>query len=236
MSDSREVLLEAAWQLVVESFGFEPTNRPPGRRVGAKILEQLKAADIAARADMTTGAFYNRWPNREAFLADFLDYALSVERSPTFQAVAAAYAEANDLPLLEQIERLAEVNLAAIAANPSFAIQTHLWSLMRSRPDIRDRMEAMYREFRDPMIPIYEAMLVGLGRQLREPMTMPQLSNIMVALSEGMTMQAVVGGGFAPTAEIFSLALQALIPVLTAPSGDERSIQQVIADELGLTM
>jgi AcrR family transcriptional regulator len=235
MSDSREVLLEAAWQLVVESFGFEPTNRQPGRRVGAKILEQLKAADIAARAEMTTGAFYNRWPNREVFLADFLDYALSVERSPTFEAVAAAYAEVKNLPSLEQIERLAVVNLEAIAANPSFAIQTHLWSLMRSRPDIRDRMEAMYRDFRDPMIPIYEAMLVGLGRRLREPLTMPQLSNIMVALSEGITMQIGAGGGFAPTTEIFSLALQALLPVLTTPTGDQRSIQQVIADELAST-
>ncbi|MBK5268235.1 MAG: TetR/AcrR family transcriptional regulator [Acidimicrobiia bacterium] len=235
MSDSREVLLEAAWHLVVESFGFEPTNREPGRRVGAKILEQLKAADIAARADMTTGAFYNRWPNREAFLADFLDYALSVERSPTFEAVAVAYAEVKDLPFLEQIERLAVVNLEAIVANPSFAIQTHLWSLMRSRPDIRDRMGAMYRDFRDPMIPIYESMLVGLGRRLREPLTMPQLSDIMVALSEGMTMQIVVGGGFAPTAEVFSLALQALLPVLTAPSGDERSIQQVVVEELAST-
>lgn len=230
MSDSREVLLDAAWQLVVESFGFEPTVLEPGGRVSAKILEQLKAADIASRAQMTTGAFYNRWPNREAFLAEFLDYALSVDRSPTFDAIAAAYAEIGDLPLLEQIERLAVANFEAMSVNPSFAIQTHLWSLMRSRPDIRDRMETMYRDFRDPMVPIYEAILVGLGRQLREPLTMPQLSNIMVGLAEGMTMQIVVGGEAGATKETYVLALQALLPVLTRSLDDSRTISQVVAD------
>ncbi len=230
MSDSREVLLDAAWQLVVESFGFEPTSSEPAGRVSAKILEQLKAADIASRAQMTTGAFYNRWPNREAFLADFLDYALSVDRSPTFDAISAAYAEIGDLPLLEQIERLAVANFEAMAVNPSFAIQTHLWSLMRSRPDIRDRMATMYRDFRDPMVPIYEALLIGLGRQLRTPLTMPQLSNIMVGLAEGMTMQIVVGGEDGATRESYVLALQALLPVLTTSVGDERTISEVVAD------
>jgi len=57
----------------------------------------------------------------------------------------------------------------------------------------------------------------------------------MVALSEGITMQIGAGGGLAPTTEIFSLALQALLPVLTTPTGDQRSIQQVIADELAST-
>ena len=234
MSDSREVLLDAAWQLVVESFGFEPTTTEPGRRVGAKILEQLKAADIASRASMTTGAFYNRWPNREAFLADFLDYALSVERSPTFDAITAVYGQIEDLPLLEQIERLAVANFEAMSVNPSFAIQTHLWSLMRSRPDIKDRMVTMYRDFRNPMVPIYEAVLAGLDRELREPLTMPQLSNIMVGLAEGMTMQIVVGGEFGATRETYVMALQALLPVLTRASGDSRTIQEVVAEAANL--
>jgi AcrR family transcriptional regulator len=176
---------------------------------------------------MTTGAFYNRWPNREAFLADFLDYALSVERSPTFDAITAVYGQIEDLPLLEQIDRLAVANFDAMSVNPSFAIQTHLWSLMRSRPDIKDRMVTMYRDFRDPMVPIYEAVLAGLGREL---LTMPQLSNIMVGLAEGMTMQIVVGGEFSATRETYVMALQALLPVLTRASGDSRTIQQVVAE------
>ncbi len=152
MTDSREALLEAAWQVVVESFGFEPSSGHPGKTVDAKILEQLKAADITARAGMTTGAFYNRWPNRESFLEEFLDYAISVDRSPTFAAIASDYAKITDLPLIEQLERMAVINIDSVAANPSFAIQTHLWSLMRGRPDIRERIETMYKEFRDPMV------------------------------------------------------------------------------------
>ena len=42
MSDSREVLLDAAWQLVVESFGFEPTvPEPGGRSIGTVSMGSL---------------------------------------------------------------------------------------------------------------------------------------------------------------------------------------------------
>ena len=232
MTDSREALLEAAWQLVVESFGFEPSSDRPGKTVDAKILEQLKAADITARAGMTTGAFYNRWPNRESFLEDFLDYAISVDRSPTFAAIANEYGQFTDLPLIEQLERMAVINIASVSANPSFAIQTHLWSLMRGRPDIRERMDAMYKDFRDPMVPIYEMMLIGLGREIREPITMPQFSNIMVGLTEGMAMQIVAGGENAPTNETYVLALLSMLPALTRQSNDHRTIREVLAEEM----
>ena len=232
MTDSREALLEAAWQVVVESFGFEPSSGHPGKTVDAKILEQLKAADITARAGMTTGAFYNRWPNRESFLEEFLDYAISVDRSPTFAAIASEYAKITDLPLIEQLERMAVINIDSVAANPSFAIQTHLWSLMRGRPDIRERIETMYKEFRDPMVPIYEMMLSGLGRELRPPLTMPQFSNIQVGLTEGMAMQIVAGGENAPSNETYVLALLAMLPSLTRPSSDHRTIREVLAEEM----
>lgn len=230
MSDSREELLEAAWQLVVESFGFEQATSPIGSQVTAKILEQLKAADIASRAEMTTGAFYNRWPNREAFLTDFLDYALSVERSPTFAALGRRYAEVADKPILDQLQELAILDIEQIASNPSFAIQTHLWSVMRSRPDIIDRMKVMYKDFREPLIPMYEIMIAGLGRELRPPVTIEQLSNLIGALAEGVTMQVVAGGDGAPEPSGFATAVLAWVPVLTRVPGDERTVAEAVAE------
>lgn len=231
MTDSRSALLEAAWELVVESFGFEAPSAP-SQQVEAKILEQLKAADIAARADMTTGAFYNRWPNREAFLSDFLDYAISVDRSPTYNAIAAAYDEVRDRPYIEQVRRLAEVNIEQISANPSFAIQTHLWSLIRRRPDIAERMGTMYKDFRDPMFPVYEKLLASMGRELRPPIDMGQLSNIIVAFSEGLTMQIVSDGEGSATVDTFFVALLAITPMVTRKIGDTRTLMDVALEEL----
>ncbi len=232
MSDSRSALLNAAWDIVVESFGFEPPEAPPGRTPRAKILDQLKAADIAARAGMTTGAFYNRWPNREAFLDDFLDYALSVDRSPTFAALAAAFEQLQDLDYIDQTMKLGEIDIQAVGSNPSFAIQTHLWSLMRSRPDIGDRMKTMYRDFRGPMIPFYEAVLERLGRELRPPFTMVQLANLLNAISEGLTMQVVTGGEDAPGPELMGYVLVALMPIVTRSLDDDRTLFDIVSEEL----
>lgn len=232
MSDSRAALLDAAWQIVVESFGFDDPGGPPSRQASAKILDQLKAADIAARAGMTTGAFYNRWTNREAFLDDFLDYALSVDRSPTFGALEAAFEKVGGLGYVQQTMEMGRVDIEAVASNPSFAIQTHLWSLMRSRPDIGDRMKTMYADFRTPLIPIYEAVLAGLGREVRPPFTMEQVANLLNALSEGLTMQVVTGGEGSPHPDLMGLALMALLPGLTRPIGDERDLIDLIEGEI----
>ncbi|MDH3306879.1 MAG: TetR/AcrR family transcriptional regulator [Acidimicrobiia bacterium] len=232
MSDSRAELLNAAWQIVVESFGFDDPGGPPSRQANAKILDQLKAADIAARAGMTTGAFYNRWPNREAFLDDFLDYALSVDRSPTFAALTAAFERVRGLDYVQQTLELGRIDIEMVASNPSFAIQTHLWSLMRSRTDIGDRMRTMYADFRSPLIPVYEAVLAGLGRELRPPFTMDQLANLLNALSEGLTMQVVTGGEGAPHPDLMGLALIALLPGVTRPIGDDRDLFDLVESEL----
>lgn len=225
--DSKTAMLEAAWGMVVESFGFEPMGGT--RQIEAKILEQLKAAEVASRAGLTTGAFYNRWPNRAAFLDDFLDYALSVDRSPTLARVLELSETLGGQPYVQRTMILAEADLATVSSNPAFAIQTHLWSLMRSRDDIQARMAKMYREFRQPMNALFEGLLADLSREIRPPFTMDQFSNALVALAEGFTMQSVSGGEGCPDGEVFGWTILALIPVMTRALGEEESLFDMVA-------
>lgn len=229
--ESKDLMMSAAWDIVVESFGFETHGER--RRYEAKILEQLRAADVAARAGLTTGAFYNRWPNREAFLAEFLAYALSPERSPTMETVLATFEEIQDHPIEEQVKRLAVVDIETISSNPAFAIQTHLWSMMRGRPDIGVLMQEMYAAFRTPIIPMYEAMLASIGRELRPPFTMAQLSNTLVALAEGLTMQVVAGGDEGPEPDLMAWAIMSILPTMTRKIGSEETLQEMFAEEMG---
>lgn len=228
--ESKDLMMSAAWDIVVESFGFETHGER--RRYEAKILEQLRAADVAARAGLTTGAFYNRWPNREAFLEDFLGYALSPDRSPTMETVLATFGEIQDLPLAEQVKRLAVVDIETISSNPAFAIQTHLWSIMRGRPDIGVLMQEMYSAFRTPIIPVYEAMLSSMDRELRPPFTMAQLSNTLVALAEGLTMQVVAGGEEAPDPELMAWAIMSILPTMTRRIGETEDLHEMFSREM----
>ncbi len=219
-------MLEAAWSLVVESFGFEIVDERG--RTEAKILEQLRAAKIAARAGLSTGAFYNRWANREQFLDDFLEYALSVERSPTLARLLELAEQLEGEPLVRRTMMLARADLETIAANPSFAIQTHLWSLMRSRQDIQARMAKMYEDYRAPMMELFEGLLAEMGREIRPPFTLEQFGNALVALAEGFTMQVVAGGPDSPGGEDFGMTVLSLVPVMTRPRGDTDSMFDVL--------
>ncbi len=221
-------MLEAAWAMVVESFGFDhPAER---RRSEAKILEQLKAAEIASRAGLTTGAFYNRWPNREAFLDDFLDYALSVERSPTLARLLKLAGQLEGEPLMRRTLMLARADLETIATNPAFAIQTHLWSFMRSRQDIKARMAKMYLDYRGPMMGLFERLLAEMDREIRPPFTLEQFGNALVALAEGFTMQSVAEGSDSDGAEVFGLTVLSLVPTMTRARGDDRNLFDVLGE------
>lgn len=212
--DSRELMLEAAWDIVVESFGFGGGSSRPAE---AKILEQLKAAEIAHRAGLTTGAFYNRWPNRDSFLSEFIDYALSVDRSPTYALLHEIVANfAGDDPT-DLVREVAREDIHAIVANPAFAIHTHLWSMMRSRDDIGRRVEVMYDDYRASITPWFESLLEVLGREIRPEFTMDEIVQFFMAMSEGLSLQVAAGGAGAPDEDLFGKFILVLLPNITSP-------------------
>lgn len=219
-------MLEAAWHIVSESFGFSSGTARP---VVAKMLGQLKAADIAHRAGLTTGAFYNRWPNREAFLSEFIDYALSVDRSPTYARLQ-HMVEQHEGDAIALVHDLAYADIQEIVNNPAFAVHTHLWSLMRARPDITDRMDRMYDEFRASITPMFERVLELLGRELRPPFTISDVVQFFMAAAEGLNLQTATGGPNGPSDELFGRCVTALLPTMTRRKGDRTELDDLLAE------
>ena len=58
--DSRAALLAAAWEVTLESFGLADQPAKVSQHASTKLFDQLKTAELARRAGLSTGAFYNR--------------------------------------------------------------------------------------------------------------------------------------------------------------------------------
>jgi len=223
--DSRTALLEAAWELTVESFGLSATGP---MSPAAKVLDQLKTAEIASRAGLTTGAFYNRWPSRDDFLDEFLDFALSMDRYPGPGQLFEVFVESAGLPLRELVERLVEVSVAELESSPTLYVQVHLWSLSGQRRDVADRLRRLNVELRDRMVPFYDAVLASLGREYRHPFDGPSVSSLLNALTMGFVEQRVVGGDDAPSLAILTDAIIGWIPVVSRTADDLLTVDEVV--------
>lgn len=223
--DSRSALLEAAWDLTIESFGLSDST-PSGR--SAKILDQLKTAEIAARAGLSTGAFYNRWPTRDDFLDDFLDFALSAERYPGPGQLFEVFASSSHQSLQEMVSELAAVNVAELEASPTLFVQVHLWSLSSQRKDVAERLARLHMELRDRMVPFYDAVLAAMGREYRPPFDGPSVSALLNAVTMGFVEQRVVGGDDAAPLELLANSIMALIPSLSRRVGDQDTLDDLI--------
>ncbi len=224
--DSRTALLEAAWDLTIESFGLSvPGSIPPA----GKVLDQLKTAEIASRAGLTTGAFYNRWPSRDDFLDDFLDFALSINRYPGPDQLFEVFeGTSSDASMRELVETLVAVNVAELESSPTLYVQVHLWSLSGQRRDVADRLRRLNVELRDRMVPFYDAVLASLGREYRHPFDGPSVSSLLNALTMGFVEQRVVGGEEAPSIALLTNAILGWIPVISRSSDDLRSVDEVL--------
>lgn len=232
VADSRAALLAAAWDITGETFGLARSKQPSGPHEPAKLFGQLKTAEVARRAGLSTGAFYNRWPTRDAFLDEFLDYALSIDRYPSPSSLFQVFSSVIDQQFPHMVEALAEANVAKIENNPTHAIQRHLWSYCKDRDDIAARLQRLYREGRDRMIPFYEVALAQLGREMRPPFTLQSGASLLNAMMDGIIGLRAPGGTDAPPAELFAWGLMALVPSLTRPIGDRRDLQAFVMSEV----
>lgn len=183
---SKETLIEAAWDLVIDTMGFGEIGRAARE---PRVFDQLTASRISRRAGVTTGAFYNRWDGREDFLEDFLDYALSAERSDAISVALEVFTSAGDEDPAETVRRVARAAVEASADDPTFTIHQYLWSMVRIRPDIADRLREGYEQSVRSLSGIIEGYATRTGTRPRPPFTYEGITRIFIALAEGLTLQ-----------------------------------------------
>ncbi|NOY56593.1 MAG: hypothetical protein GXP34_11485 [Actinobacteria bacterium] len=227
--DSKERLLAAAWDLVIASFSGEEDGR--AIKASPRVFDQLTAARISRHAGLTTGAFYNRWLDREAFMADFLEYALSISRSQAMLGVAESLAEIGSVGpaemAIETIKRTIEANIH----DPAFAMQLYLWALAKNRKEVVDDLRVGYRETREGLQMLLEGFLEAAGREFRPPFTNDLAASMMIALVEGATLQHAID----PEAFDLEQVGNAVIAIWAAMSrvpGDERTGTDILIDGL----
>jgi AcrR family transcriptional regulator len=183
---SKETLIEAAWDLMVDTMGFGEGGRSTRE---PRVFDQLTASRISRRAGVTTGAFYNRWDGREDFLEDFLDYALSAERSDALNVAVEVFAEASRDDPAEAIRKVGRATIEASADDPTFAIHQYLWSMVRIRPDVGERLREGYEATIAAIGSLVEAYTANTGREMKAPFTARSVARVFIALAEGLTLQ-----------------------------------------------
>jgi len=208
--DSKERLLAAAWDLAIGAFdvGEGVTKTTP------RVFDQLTAARVSQHAGLTTGAFYNRWLDRDEFLVDFLEYALAVTRSKAVDVVT---------HLIENSEGMAPEQLAieaikqtveATIGDTAFAMHMYLWALTRNRAVVVDHLEAGYQDAREKVGALVAMFLQGAGYELKPPFTIHSVAVMMVALVEGLALQR----GIDPDRVDLDVIEQAVVAVAQAVS------------------
>ncbi|MFZ0492611.1 MAG: hypothetical protein WAM81_05340 [Acidimicrobiia bacterium] len=183
--DSKERLLAAAWDLAIGAFevGEGVTRTTP------RVFDQLTAARVSQHAGLTTGAFYNRWLDRDAFLVDFLDYALAVTRSTAIDEV---------VNLVEHSEGMTPENLAieaikrtvdATMTDTAFAMHMYLWALTRSREVVVEHLKVGYQDAREQVGALISLYFTSAGREIKPPFSIESVAVMMVALVEWLALQ-----------------------------------------------
>lgn len=218
--DTTQALLKAAWALLIDSLS-------PEAGVELKVLEQVRATDVVRRANLSTGAFYARWPDRETFVQAMLDFSLKENRQSSFGNTFQTTSDAlQDNPTLRELIMIGgTADFMNMVSDKAFAVQVHLWSICEARPDIRERLKALYDTFADQWIVFYRAALDHWGLEARPPFTVEQADTIFSGLVEGLTMQKIVGRDVPE--DLFANSLLALIPLITRPVGDQRSLSDM---------
>lgn len=220
---SRDRLIEAAWELAIESMGFGDRDGP----VSPKIFDQITAARMAKRAGLTTGAFYNRWLDRDEFMEEFLDYALSIVNSAGIQGVVDALGQMEEEPPDDLVPTLVRNVVVASANAPAFYMQIYLWSISRHSPGLQDRLRAGYLAARKDVAELLGAFLKRVGRELRSPFTEDRLAALLIGIIEGTAIQLSLG---LIDEDLAAEGIMAVVSAAAVDGDDSRSLTDLFRD------
>jgi AcrR family transcriptional regulator len=224
---SKERLLAAAWELARGAFdeGEGVTRTTP------RVFDQLTAARVSKHAGLTTGAFYNRWLDRDAFLVDFLEYALAATRSKALDVVTDLLGEAEGLtPEMLAVESIKQTVEATIK-DTAFAMHMYLWALSRNREVVVEHLRSGYEDARNRVASLISLFLAGAGREYRPPFTDRTGPVMMIALVEGLALQRSVDPDRV-NLETVERAVIALWGALSREPGDERTGVEIFENGL----
>jgi AcrR family transcriptional regulator len=232
LDQTRQLLLDVGLRLLHE------------RRVYVSVTH-VRLTDVVKEAGLTTGAAYRCWENQDAYHRDLAVAAARwrdrasvaetveavrglVEAGAPFAEVLRVGAEANVYEYPEHTATLTTIALRTCApADPAIA--------EAGRYHLNQAVEA-FAELYDMILPLY-------GRRLRAPYTTRDLATVLIAVSEGFTLQGVTGQpyprvrrhdvepGVGTDWTLFGCAVEAIAERFTEVTPDEPPVDALDDDE-----
>jgi AcrR family transcriptional regulator len=223
---TRERLLEAGLQLLQE--------QPVGSGV-----DHLRATEVARRAGVTHGAFYQHWPSQHDYRDELIDYVLGEfrtgrEYAQTQEVVVATRPQG----FVEAIRAGGEVNFVNLLQDPGWLVMVGLHA--RNDPELSDKLRRQYHQAAEAPASLYQEFLEAFGVSFRPPISIQHFAVLRRALAEGLALRARVDPeAVEPVFDeeghpwsLFSLGMLGLVAGLTRREGDLTSLLEDARDRL----
>jgi AcrR family transcriptional regulator len=220
-----------------------PQNHPPSRarllEAGRSLFHELRlphlwagisVSEVARHAGVTRATFYANWPTQEDYVAALVRYVEDPARVEVSPQIAQALTDlaAQDVELVEALRRLLRANLEGFTADPDLRFEM---SLIAKADDavVGDAIRRAYGEIDELLTASYSLVLDRWQREPRPPLTLTDVAVIADALLVGLVQRRWVDPDRAPT-RLYEDAVLALLPQLTRPIGDTRTLEDLHDD------
>lgn len=236
--------LNAGLRLIAEQFRPDTNITDDDDKWGRQSaffdwLSAQKVIDEVSRGGRqrgNQGTFDDRWPYRDYYIQDLLAYSLWVrhwaEQAAMAETLAGELAAGADLA--HAVHEAAYWSCRAQLTNPSSRVWLITSAISDRYPAMKTAMAKVHRQVEASWKPVYEAAISGRGLRLRPGITLDDFSDVISALSSGISLRILSD----PDANLLddehgrSLLGTATLAILAAcvDPGDGKSLEEVISD------
>ena len=186
-----------------------------------RLFEKLEARSIAARAGVTTGAFYHHFDSQDSYVHALLEYALGQDPNPPFAQAIAEYGErvAAGATFLDAVTAASTRMIEFARSDATFVLQMAVWAKAHRDIELSRRLDRMYSQVEAEQAAVYEGVLESLGREMRPPFQINAVACSLMAVFEGLSLRQAVSPDAVPSDRMGTLLL-AIMELMTRPIGD----------------
>jgi AcrR family transcriptional regulator len=191
----------------------------------------LTARQVAKRAGLTTGSFYNYWDTQEHFVAELVDHLLdpdaldrdlvSPEMTDALIALAALAAGPDQAAVHRATARWVEAgrqHLVRLTTDARFVAESRLAGCFHDDA-VTDQLARTHQAQRRAYGRLAEAYLAGRGRRPVDPFSIIDVGEAVAALTRGYSSLQHADPARTATAERFAQALVHTLEALSCPLG-----------------
>ena len=219
-------------------------------RVGMQMLlergvaagvQHIRLQDVLRQAGLTTGAAYRLWADQNDYQRDLavamVRLRLNAPTDSAHEAVGPLLAAGASGDDVIRVAADAHVRSASIDAGfpadtldaQQFLIALALRTTAQTWPELREASRERHRESIEAFAQLYAAIMDAYGLRMREPLTITDLTEAIMALSEGFAVHTLEGvshprytataAGEIPDGEwtLLGLAARGVVTAFTVP-------------------